>query len=38
MKKLLFTLLLTAMCSTAFSQDAALTAEEKKRDFSSEPF
>ena len=38
MKKLLFTLLLTAMCSTAFSQDAALTAEEKKELLSASPF
>lgn len=38
MKKLLFTLLLTAMCSTAFSQDAALTAEEKKELLAASPF
>ena len=30
MKKLIFTLLFTAICSTAFSQDATLTTEEKK--------
>ena len=38
MKKLLFTVLLTAMCSTAFSQDAALTAEEKKEILAQSPF
>ena len=38
MKKLLFSLLLTAMCSTAFSQDAALTAEEKKELLAASPF
>tara|TARA_B110000305_G_C19084853_1_gene467959 strand:- start:142 stop:561 length:420 start_codon:yes stop_codon:yes gene_type:complete len=38
MKKLLFTLLLTAMCSTAFSQDDALTAEEKKELLAASPF
>lgn len=38
MKKLLFTLLLIAMCSTAFSQDDALTAEEKKELLASSPF
>ena len=38
MKKLLFTLLLTAMCSIAFSQDAALTAEEKKEILAQSPF
>ena len=38
MKKLLFTVLLTAMCSIAFSQDAALTAEEKKEILAQSPF
>ena len=38
MKKLLFTVLLTAMFSTAFSQDAALTAEEKKDILAQSPF
>ncbi|MDB4186357.1 MAG: carboxymuconolactone decarboxylase family protein [Crocinitomicaceae bacterium] len=38
MKKLLFTLLLIAMCSTAFSQDDALTAEEKKELLAASPF
>ena len=38
MKKLLFTLLLTAIWSTAFSQDAALTAEEKKELLAASPF
>ena len=38
MIKVLFTLLLTAMCSTAFSQDAALTAEEKKELLAASPF
>ena len=38
MKKLIFTLLLAAMCSTAFSQDAALTAEEKKEILAASPF
>ena len=38
MKKLLFTLLLIAMCSTAFSQDDALTAEEKKEHLAASPF
>jgi AhpD family alkylhydroperoxidase len=38
MKKLLFTLLLIAMSSTAFSQDDALTAEEKKELLAASPF
>ena len=38
MKKLLFTLLLSAICSTAFSQDATLTAEEKKELLEASPF
>ena len=38
MKKLLFTLLLTATCSTVFSQDDALTAEEKKELLAASPF
>lgn len=38
MKKLLFTLLFTAICSTAFSQDATLTAEEKKELLEASPF
>jgi AhpD family alkylhydroperoxidase len=37
MKKLLFTLLLIAMSSTAFSQDDALTAEEKKELLAASP-
>ena len=38
MKKLIFTLLFTAICSTAFSQDATLTAEEKKELLEASPF
>jgi AhpD family alkylhydroperoxidase len=38
MKKLIFTLLLSAICSTAFSQDATLTAEEKKELLEASPF
>lgn len=38
MKKLVFTLLLIAICSTAFSQDAILTAEEKKELLEASPF
>ena len=38
MKKLVFTLLLMAICSTAFSQDATLTAEEKKELLDASPF
>ena len=38
MKKLVFTLLLSAICSTAFSQDATLTAEEKKELLEASPF
>ena len=38
MKKLVFTLLLLAICSTAFSQDAKLTAEEKKELLEASPF
>ena len=38
MKKLVFTLLLLAICSTAFSQDATLTAEEKKELLEASPF
>ena len=38
MKKLIFTLLLSAICSTAFSHDATLTAEEKKELLEASPF
>lgn len=38
MKKLIFALLFTAICSTAFSQDATLTAEEKKELLEASPF
>ena len=38
MKKLIFTLLFTAICSTAFSQDATLTAVEKKELLEASPF
>ena len=38
MKKLIFTLLFTAICSAAFSQDATLTAEEKKELLEASPF
>lgn len=38
MKKLIFTLLFTAICSTAFSQDATLTTEEKKELLEASPF
>jgi AhpD family alkylhydroperoxidase len=38
MKKLIFTLLFTAICSTAFSQDATLSAEEKKELLEASPF
>ena len=38
MKKLVFTLLLMAICSTAFSQDATLTVEEKKELLEASPF
>ena len=38
MKKLVFTLLLMAISSTAFSQDATLTAEEKKELLEASPF
>ena len=38
MKKRIFTLLLSAICSTAFSQDATLTAEEKKELLEASPF
>ena len=38
MKKLVFTLLLIAICSTTFSQDAVLTAEEKKELLEASPF
>jgi AhpD family alkylhydroperoxidase len=38
MKKLIFTLLFTAICSTAISQDATLTAEEKKELLEASPF
>ena len=38
MKKLLFTLMLTAVCATGFSQDAALTAEEKEALLAASPF
>ena len=38
MKKLIFTLLLSAICSTAFSQDATLTAKEKKELLEASPF
>jgi len=38
MKKLVFTLLLMAICSNAFSQDATLTAEEKKELLEASPF
>ena len=38
MKKIVFTLLLMAICSTAFSQDATLTVEEKKELLEASPF
>ena len=38
MKKLVFTLLLMAISSTAFSQDSTLTAEEKKELLEASPF
>ena len=38
MKKIVFTLLLFVICSTVFSQDATLTAEEKKELLEASPF
>ena len=38
MKKLLFTLILSAICVSGFSQDATLTAEEKENLLAASPF